>query len=174
MAVARAMTNDPTLRDRFLDAMSATACTVSIVTTDGAQGRAGVTVSAMSSISADTDQPTLLVCVHHLSPAADAILKNRAFCVNVLRDDQSIVADRFAGRVPAINGDKFAGSTWAPMASGAPRVVDPLAAFDCRLLSYQRVGTHFVLVGAADDIFVAGSGKPLVYARRAYATAVPL
>ncbi|MEQ8394155.1 flavin reductase family protein [Thalassobaculum sp.] len=174
MAVARAMTNDPTLRDRFLDAMSATACTVNIVTTDGTRGRAGVTVSAMSSISADTDQPTLLVCVHHLSPAADAILKNRAFCVNVLRDDQSIVADRFAGRVPAINGDKFAGSIWAPMASGVPRVVDPLAAFDCRLLSYQRVGTHFVLVGAADDIFVAGSGKPLVYARRAYATAVPL
>ena len=94
--------------------------------------------------------------------------------MNVLRDDQSAVADRFAGRVPVVDGDKFAGGAWTPMASGSPRVVDPLAAFDCQLLSHQRVGTHFVLVGAADDIFVADQGAPLVYARRAYATATPL
>ena len=89
----------PALRRNFLAAMSHAACTVSVVTTDGPAGRAGVTVSAMASVSADTPQPTLLVCVHHLSHAAEAILGNAAFCVNVLRDDQSDISDHFAGRV---------------------------------------------------------------------------
>ena len=89
---------DQGLRDRFIGGMSHAACTVNIVTTDGAAGRAGVTVSAMSSVSADTPKPTLLVCVHHLSPAADRIIENGVFCVNVLRDDQSFISDSFAGR----------------------------------------------------------------------------
>ena len=49
------------LKKRFFDGMSQAACTVNVVTTDGAAGRAGVTVSAMSSVSADTPRPTLLV-----------------------------------------------------------------------------------------------------------------
>lgn len=173
-AAAGADAADPALRRRFLDAMSATACTVNVVTTDGAAGRAGVTVSAMSSVSADSPAPTLLVCVHHLSPAAGAILANGVFCVNVLRADQAEVADRFAGRASAPGGDKFAGSAWTAMASGAPRVIDPLAAFDCRLIGCQRVGTHHVLVGAAEEVFVAAGGAPLVYANRAYAMPTPL
>jgi len=61
------------LRARFLGGMAQAAATVNIVTTDGPRGRAGVTVSAMSSVSADMEKPVLLVCVHHLSPAAPAI-----------------------------------------------------------------------------------------------------
>ena len=55
---------DPLLRQRFLNGMGLAACTVNVVTTDGPAGRHGVTVSAMSSVSADMDQPTLLVCIH--------------------------------------------------------------------------------------------------------------
>ena len=84
------------LRDRYLEAMSEAAATVSVVTTDGPAGRAGVTVSAMCSVSADP--PTILVCVHHLSPACEAIRENGAFCVNVLGDGQSAISDTFAGR----------------------------------------------------------------------------
>ena len=67
------------IRAQFLQGMSAAACTVSVVTTDGAHGRAGVTVSAMSSVSADGAAPTLLVCVHSLSPAAKTIIANGTF-----------------------------------------------------------------------------------------------
>ncbi len=93
------------IRDRFLDGMSHAACTVNIVTTDGPAGRAGVTVSAMASVSADSDWPTLLVCVHHLSPAAAKIVENGVLCVNVLRDDQSYISDTFAGRFRDEIGD---------------------------------------------------------------------
>ena len=159
---------DQALRDRFINGMSHAACTVNIVTTDGAAGRAGVTVSAMSSVSADTPKPTLLVCVHHLSPAADRIIENGVFCVNVLRDDQSFISDSFAGRFRDDLDDKFDCTEWTMQATGAPRVVDPLVAFDCRVLSGERVGTHHVFIGEVEDIFAAERGSPLIYANRAY------
>lgn len=162
---------DPALRARFLEGMSAAACTVNVVTTDGPAGRAGVTVSAMASVSADTDRPTLLVCVHHRSPAAAAILENGVFAVNVLRDDQSHISDAFAGRFRDAVPDRFAAADWVAMPTGAPRLADPLVAFDCRVASGERVGTHHVLFGEVADIHVSGRGAPLIYAGRAYGRA---
>lgn len=164
-------TLDQELRQRFLGGMSHAACTVNIVTTDGAAGRAGVTVSAMSSVSADTPKPTLLVCVHHMSPAAAMILENGVFCVNVLRDDQSYISDTFAGRFKGQVEDKFDCAEWTTQRTGAPRVVDPLVSFDCRMVSSERVGTHYVFFGEVEDIFVAERGSPLIYAKRAYGSA---
>ncbi|MDG1531185.1 MAG: LysR substrate-binding domain-containing protein [Paracoccaceae bacterium] len=162
------------LRQGFLTGMSCAACTVNIVTTDGPAGRAGVTVSAMSSVSADTPQPTLLVCVHHLSPAADLILENGVFCVNVLRDDQGYISDTFAGRFKDQVGDKFECTDWVNMSTGSPRVADPLVGFDCRVKSSEKVGTHYVFIGEVEDLYVRENGSPLIYANRAYGSATPI
>jgi flavin reductase (DIM6/NTAB) family NADH-FMN oxidoreductase RutF/DNA-binding transcriptional LysR family regulator len=159
---------DRALRQQFLHGMSHAASTVNVVTTDGIAGRLGVTVSAMVSVSADTPQPTLLVCIHHLSPVIDALLKNGVFCVNVLRDDQAHISDNFAGRNGAQGAAKFDCATWTTQLTGAPRVVDALVAFDCRVTASERVGSHFVVFGSVQDIFVAGGGAPLIYANRAY------
>ncbi len=156
------------LRASFLEGMSHAASTVSIVTTDGAAGRAGVTVSAMTSVSADTDRPTLLVCIHHLSRVAPALLENRVFCVSVLKNDQAHVSDAFAGRQLPPDGDKFSVCDWAVGNTGAPRVAQSLVAFDCRLADHRRVGTHHVVFGEVVEVFVAPSGSPLIYANRAY------
>ena len=160
-----------TLRDQFLDGMRHAASTVNIITTDGAAGKVGVTVSAMSSVSADMPKPTLLVCVHHQSPAARAIIDNGVFCVNVLKDDQAYISDTFAGRFKDVVEDKFEVAEWTPMRSGAPRVVDPLVAFDCRVALSDQVGTHYVFFGEVEEVFVAGQGSPLIYANRAYGMA---
>lgn len=171
MADMPSWTVDPKLRERFLGGMASAACTVNIVTTDGPAGRHGLTVSAMSSVSADTAHPTLLVCVHRASRAAQAIIDNGVFCVNVLRDDQSYISDCFAGRFQTSDGDKFSCASWATQSTGAPRVVDPLVSFDCRLESHLEVGTHYVFFGEVQDLFHAEPGSPLIYANRAYGTA---
>lgn len=162
------------LRERFLGGMSHAACTVNVVTTDGPAGRRGVTISAMTSVSVDTPRPTLLICVHHLSPAASAILENGVFCVNVLRTDQTHISDSFAGRIEKFRDDKFACTRWTTQFTGAPRVADALVAFDCSVLSSERVGTHHVIIGAVEDVYLKPSGAPLIYANRAYGTACPL
>lgn len=154
------------LRESFLEAMSRTATTVSVVTTDGLGGRAGTTVSAMSSVSADTPSPSMLVCIHHKSTTAAAILRNGVFCINVLREDQSAISDAFAGRTG--QADKFSGLRCITGSTGAPRLPDPLVAFDCRLTDAERVGTHFVLFAGVEDIAIADTGTPLIYANRAY------
>src|SRR5258708_1585992 len=159
---------DSALRGRFLLGMSHAACTVNVVTTDGPAGRHGVTVSAMVSVSADTPQPTLLVCIHHRSAVAAAVLENRVFCVNVLRDDQAHISDNFAGRSGARGAAKFDCTEWTTQLTGAPRVLDSLVAFDCRVTASERVGSHFVVFGSVQDIFVAAGGAPLIYANRAY------
>jgi len=159
---------DRALRQQFLHGMSHAACTVNVVTTDGVAGRHGVTVSAMVSVSADTPQPTLLVCIHHLSPVVAALLENGVFCVNVLRDDQAHISDNFAGRSGAHGSAKFDCAIWTTQLTGAPRVVDSLVAFDCRVTASERVGSHYVVFGSVQDIFVAGAGAPLIYANRAY------
>lgn len=164
------MTELTNARELFLDGMSHAACTVNIVTTDGPSGRSGVTVSAMTSVSADTLKPTLLVCIHYMSPTASKIIANGVFCVNVLRDDQSYISDTFAGRFKSVVADKFDCTEWTTQVTGSPRVIDPLVAFDCRVMSSERVGTHHVFIGEVEDIFVASRGSPLIYANRAYGT----
>jgi flavin reductase (DIM6/NTAB) family NADH-FMN oxidoreductase RutF len=160
--------SDIGLRQRFLLGMSHAACTVNVVTTDGSAGRHGVTVSAMVSVSADTPQPTLLVCIHQKSGVAAAVLENGVFCVNVLRDDQAHISDNFAGRSGVRGAARFDCTEWTTQLTGAPRVRDALVAFDCRVTASERVGSHFVLFGSVQDIFVTGGGAPLIYANRAY------
>lgn len=165
------MSTPDVLRQQFLEGMSQAACTVNIVTTDGPAGRYGVTVSAMASVSADSTKPSLLVCVHHKSGAAEAIQRNGVFCVNVLRDDQTDISDTFAGRIKTADGDRFSAGTWTTEVTGSPRIVDPLVAFDCRLAQSLRYGSHHVFFGEVEHIFVEHGGNPLIYAARAYGRA---
>ncbi|SDY95767.1 flavin reductase [Jannaschia faecimaris] len=158
---------DTQLRSDFVHAMSRAAATVSVVTTDGPAGRAGVTVSAMTSVSADGDTPTILICVNKGASAADPILANGRFAVNVLTSEQQKVADIFAGRVGAPGDDKFAVGQWRGLVTGAP-VLDALASFDCEVQSTSLVGTHHVIIGSVRAVQVSEEGAPLIYGMRSY------
>ena len=158
---------DGLVRERFLEGMSRAAATVSIVTTDGPGGRAGVTVSAMTSVSAEVGAaPSLLVCIHHQSPAAKAIRRNAVFCVNLLRESQSAIAERFAGRTK--DGSKFSGAEWTTLKTGSPATAEALASFDCELESVLRQGTHWIFIGRVACVSIGKERDPLVYANRAY------
>ena len=160
------------VREAFLQGMSQAAATVNIVTTDGSAGRAGVTVSAMSSVSADAGAPTLLICVHELNPATHLICRNGCFVVNVLRDDQSVLSDVFAGRLRQSSGsDRFGSAEWVSMTNGSPRLRDPLVAFACDVAGSETVGTHRLFVGAVREVFL-DEGRPLIYTNRDYAAPV--
>ncbi len=151
--------------DLFRAAMARTASTVGVVTTDGPAGRRGVTVSSMCSLS--LEPPSVLACVHHLSPACSAIAENGVFCANLLADDQRAVSESFAGRIPAWRGDKFACAQWQRLTTGSPALEDALAIFDCELDQVVRYGTHDVLMGRVVEVRMH-EGRPLLYADRCY------
>lgn len=160
---------DTQIKTDFIDAMSTLISTVTIVTTDGGAGSAGATVSAMSSVSADGDAPTLLVCLHHEASATAAILENNCFCVNVLQEGQADIANVFASRSAPEGGDKFSVATFEPLKTGAPALLSALASFDCDLQSHERIGTHHVMIGAVRAVR-SMQGAPLMYGSRAYRT----
>lgn len=156
------------LKAQFLDGMSRSAASVSVVTTDGPAGRGGVTVSAMTSISADGETPTMLTCLNASSSALPLVLENGCFCINVLRIDQTNISDVFSSRAPAPGGDKFNAVTVAPLATGAPSLSEALVSFDCKLISAERHGTHHICIGAVEAVRVAPDGDPLLYGMRRY------
>ncbi|GAA5069732.1 flavin reductase family protein [Roseibacterium beibuensis] len=156
------------LRAAFLEGMSRAAASVSVVTTDGPAGRAGVTVSAMTSISADGAAPTMLTCLNASSSALPLVLENKCFCINVLRTGQTEISDVFSSRLPAPGGDKFNAVAHEVMATGAPRLSDALVSFDCRLISAERIGTHHICIGEVAEVITAHEGEPLLYGLRKY------
>ena len=152
-------------RDDFIAAMGQAATGVTVVTTANGSERLGVTVSAMSSVSADP--PLLLICVHRRSPVCAAIERNGVFCVNLLSEDQRQISDVFAGRVRTETGDRFACGAWLWRVTGAPVLVGAAAHFDCQLEASHDHGPHRVFVGRVVDAR-AGQGAPLLYCDRSY------
>jgi flavin reductase len=163
------------LRAEFLEGMSRAATFVAVATTDGEAGRYGVTISSLTSVSADGDHPSLLACIHHLSPAAAAILKNRAFCANLLHEDQKAVSDLFAGRgQPGDHAARFDRAAWTPGPHHQPMIDGATAAFECRLATALLWETHYIIVGRVTHVALSDSPAALLYGQRAYRRAVHL
>ncbi|MGI3184598.1 flavin reductase family protein [Nioella aestuarii] len=159
---------DSTLRQHFLEGMSRAAASVSVVTTDGPAGRHGITVSAMTSVSADGEAPTMLVCLNAASSALPPLLENGCFCINVLRIDQQAISDVFSGRLAPPDGERFNAGHFSPGATGAPMLDEALVSFDCELVSAEKIGTHHICIGAVREVRVASEGSPLLYGMRSY------
>lgn len=163
------------LRQAFLDGMSRAATFVTVLTTDGIGGRYGVTVSSMTSVSADGDQPSLLACIHHLSPAAVAVMKNRTFCANLLAEDQQDLSNLFAGRSGAgDHAERFDRVKWEAGPEGQPRLDGATAVFECRLATALLWETHHIIVGRVASVRLSDGPAALLYGQRAYRRAVQL
>ena len=182
------------LRAQFVEGMNRALTFVAVATTDGEAGRYGVTISSLTSVSADGDHPSLLACIHHLSPAATAILKNRAFCANLLGEGQQGLSDLLAGRdksgTKKSGGDKSGGdksggdkpgladrfdrAAWHRGEVGQPVLAGATAAFECRLATAVLWETHYIIVGKVVSVTLSDDPSALLYGQRAYRKAVQL
>lgn len=152
--------------NQFKTAMRCLAGHVCLITTVSADGsRAGLTATAVCSVSADP--PTLLACVNRNSASFHAIQASGIFAVNVLALESRRLADRFASAMPA--EEKFADGVWGRASTGAPVLRDALVSFDCRVASAVDVGTHGILFGAIDTATTrTDRARPLLYAHGSY------
>ena len=118
----------------------------------------GLTASSLVSIS--LEPPLVLVGLERDSATRAAILETRAFNASLLTRQQEFIADRFAGRAPAIDPH------WKSLphrlgANGIPLIDGCAAWLECRVIQMHPAGDH--------DIFVAevgaaalGRGDPLI------------
>jgi flavin reductase ActVB len=150
----------------FVDAMSALASSVVLVTCRLGDRPWGMTVTAFASVSAD--QPTVLVSLRSETASARAILDTQTFGVSILAAEQLDVA-RY-GSAPGASKflERFVepgdGRPMSPVVAGA------LAHLDCELFEDVQIADHTVLFGRVVAVRARSTGAPLVYHLRDYRT----
>ena len=149
----------------FMSAMSQAVTGVNIVTTDGPFGRFGLTVSAVSSVSAEP--PMLLVCVNQKNVARNAILGNGRFAINILTAGQQTVAETFSGSDEHGDAYQFDTEEWTTEKDGSPLLKDAIASFDCEMENIVSAATHTIFIGRV-KASKESSDTPLLYTRRSY------
>ena len=144
--------------------MAALPAGVVVVSAGDAGGFRGLTASSFTSVS--LEPPLVLVCLDRESRTGEVIAGTGIFTVSVLERAQEFVAERFAGRAPAV------GPAWRDVphdlgANGLPVVRGCVAWFECAVRDRHEAGDHDVVV-ATVTAAGRGAGEPLVIWDRAY------
>lgn len=145
------------------------AASVSIVTARVGERRAGLTATAVCSVTADP--PRLVVFVNKGVTANEVIRDSGAVCINVLSSAQEGVAKVFAGMVPGVHGDaRFDCGEWDAMVTGAPALGGALVNFDCRVVKVFEESSHHAFVADVLATRLDDAGEALVYLNGAFRT----
>ncbi len=88
-------------------------------------------------------------------------------------DDQSDIANCFAGRPGAIAPYDFACADWQGAATGAPVLTGAIANFDCTVETTYDAGTHRIFIGRVARA-ISRDAAPLAFSQRAYQALRPL
>jgi len=144
---------DPAL---FREAISLFATGVTVITARTSDGPAGMTASAVCSLSVDPVQ--LLVCISERLPTHSALVESRRFAVNVLGEGQSELARKFA--TPGI--DKFSG-VQTSNCEGIPLLDRAIAHFVCDVHERFPGGDHSIFIGNVTNLGLRRGSRPLLY-----------
>jgi flavin reductase (DIM6/NTAB) family NADH-FMN oxidoreductase RutF len=139
---------------------------VVVISTRTGNGYRGLTASSLVSIS--VEPPMVLVGLEHEAATRAAVAESKAFNVSVLTRSQEFIADRFAGRAPAI--DLWWEGVPHRLGSNEIPLIEGCAAWlECRLVEIHPAGDHDICVGEVAAA-TAGSGDPLILWDRAFWT----
>jgi len=155
----------PISSDEYRDALRHFPAGVTIVTIKSGEKIHGLTVSAFASVS--PDPPLIAVIIDHRHRAYPLLEEPGAvFAVNILRQDQRELSDRFAWLKDA---DRFQEGDWTAAVTGAPVLADALAWLDCTVHDRLVAGAHTIYVGSIQASQVPFPDEPaLVYWNRKY------
>jgi flavin reductase (DIM6/NTAB) family NADH-FMN oxidoreductase RutF len=152
--------------DSFRAAMRHLAGAVSVITSGQGNDRNGMTATSVSSLS--TEPASLIVCINRGCSLLPLLREHGTFGVNILAAGHREVADRFAGRCGVSGADRYAGADWIELVTGAPLLIDALAAIDCTVDSIIDWNTHALVIGRVEAVRLHGGPRALVYWRGGY------
>jgi len=148
----------------FRDVMARLAASVVVVSARVGTGFRGLTATSLVSIS--TDPPMVLVGLDRMTMTRNAVIETKAFNVSVLTRSQEFIAERFAGRAPAV------AAAWNEVphhvgANGLPLIEGCAAWLECKLAQVHEAGDHDICVGEVEAA-IKGEGEPLVLWDRSF------
>lgn len=148
----------------FKNGMRHLASAVTVIATQCDGERAGMTATAISSLTADPAM--LLVCINKSATSHQPICRSGRFSVNVLSADDLAVARRFSiGDMTS----RFQVGRWAALRSGCIVLESALVSFACVLRQTIPVETHSIFIGQVEEVIVRPERSPLVYVDGQYA-----
>jgi flavin reductase (DIM6/NTAB) family NADH-FMN oxidoreductase RutF len=145
----------------FRSALGHFAAGVTVVTAAFEGKKAGITVTAFSSLS--LDPPLVLICIDKKARMHDRLAVGGYFAVNLLAADQELVSRAFASS----KSDPFHEIGYHEGASGAPLIQGAIAAVECKIVDRLPGGDHTIVIGEVEATHIH-EGKPLVYFRGGY------
>jgi len=148
----------------FRDAMARVPAGVVVVSTRLGDEFRGLTASSLVSLS--LDPPLVLVGLERESATRAAVIETRAFNVSVLTRAQEFIADRFAGRAPAVDWRTL---RHHPGNNGIPLLDGCAAWLECRVTQSHTAGDHDIVIGEVESAEI-GAGDPLILWDRAFWT----
>ena len=96
--------------------------------------------------------------------SAQKIIDSKKFSISVLKKDVDTSLIGKFGFMSGAEMDKFEGVKTITAKTGAPIVVDSSVAwFDCNVLDYSDVGTHYLIIAEVIDGDVLSNEAPLTY-----------
>jgi flavin reductase (DIM6/NTAB) family NADH-FMN oxidoreductase RutF len=146
----------------FIQGMRQLAAGVTLITAQHEDRRAGMTATAVCSLSADP--PQLLACINRQAETYRIVQNSGAFAVNVLASHQQSLAEAFAGTVGIFGERRFDLAEWSILRTGSPVLSPCLATFDCRLVEAVPAATHSIFIGRVEAVAFELDLQPLVYA----------
>lgn len=151
--------------EEYRDALRHFPSGVTVVTIKSGEQVHGLTVSAFASIS--PAPPLIAVIIDHHHTAYTLLeRKGAVFAVNILRQDQIGLSNRFAW---VKDQDRFLEGNWTTAVTDAPILADALVWLDCTIQDRYPAGTHTIYVGRVEASRVPGPDEPpLVYWNRGY------
>ena len=134
---------------------------VSVVTAGIGWDISGMTVTAVSSLSADP--PSLIVSINREASSWPLVRRYGFFGVNILTADQIDIAERFTGKDGLKGAERFDGAHWTTRVSGVPLLTDALAAIDCEVEDVVERHSHAIVIGRVLDVAVSPRTAALAY-----------
>ncbi|WP_251152455.1 flavin reductase family protein [Cellulosimicrobium sp. Marseille-Q4280] len=140
--------------DGFRDAMAGLASGVCVVTTTAGGEPAGLTTTAVMSVS--LDPPLVAVGVGRTSRTLQTLRDAHAFVLHVLHHDRERTASVFASKA----ADKFAGLDVRPGRHGIPVLAaDARYALECDTWQEIDAGDHVLLLGQVAEVHRGTTGR---------------
>tara|TARA_R110000851_G_scaffold333550_1_gene516161 strand:- start:198053 stop:198559 length:507 start_codon:yes stop_codon:yes gene_type:complete len=153
--------NDTTLNQEFRAAMRQLAGGVSVITAAHGNDRTGLTATSVVSIS--MNPPELFISVNRSSSSWPVIEKSGKFGINVLQQDQQIVAEHFSGKGGRKGAERYADDDWYQTPDGVWLSNRALAAFACDVDKVWMHREHALIAGLVTRIDVHAGQQPLTY-----------
>ena len=141
----------------FRSVMARFATGVTVITSVGSGGPAGMTANAVASLSLE---PVLVMVGFELQSRTLAVVRQSGvFAVNVLGSDQEEISRLFAGKQS--EAEKFAGCGYGEWL-GVPVIDGALAWLCCQVDAVYPGGDHVIVVGNVVEMGGSG-GEPLLF-----------